>query len=68
MCEVKIPKRLQSTYRYNQRRKINYSSLREINGLTWNEASKVLGVGIPGLFIYLTHARKSGILKDVRIT
>jgi|GEM_PF-2024317 hypothetical protein len=68
MGEVKIPKKLQSTYKYNRRRKIRYSNLQEINRLTWNEASELLGVDIPGLFIYLNHARKIGILKDVRIT
>jgi hypothetical protein len=68
MAEVKIPKKLQSTYKYNQRRKITFRDLQEINRLTWNEASGLLGVDIPGLFIYLSHARKIGILKDVRIT
>ncbi len=68
MKEIKIPKSLHSSYKYNQRRKLSSKNLQDINELTWTKASKKLRVDIPGLFIYLSHARRVRMIKDIKIT
>jgi len=68
MREIKIPKTFQDTYKYNRRRELSRRKLHDISGMTWRDASEFLGVDIIGLFIYLSHARKAGLLRDVKIT
>jgi|GEM_PF-2445791 hypothetical protein len=53
-------------YVYFRRRSVP-RSLQKINGKTWKEAAKDLGLSIPSLFILLNHSMKAGIIKEVRI-
>ncbi len=41
--------------------------LSEINGKTWSEAAKLLGVPIPNLFTFLEHAKRAGLAREVKI-
>ena len=56
-----------ATLKYTRRRRVSRKNLAKINGKSWLEASKILGLKIPSLFIYLAHARKLGLIRDVRI-
>ncbi|RLI82036.1 hypothetical protein DRP04_04860 [Archaeoglobales archaeon] len=54
-------------YWYFRRKSIGLDLLKEINGKTWSEAAKIVGTPIPCLFILLSHAKKAGLIKEVRI-
>ena len=54
-------------YQYFRRRNDPISIIERINGKTWAEAAKILGVPVPYLFVFLEHAKRAGIIKEVRI-
>ncbi|AIG97387.1 hypothetical protein AFULGI_00005860 [Archaeoglobus fulgidus DSM 8774] len=54
-------------YRYFRRRRSNDELIKKINGMTWEQAAETLNVSIPGLFIFLEHAKRAGIIKEVKI-
>lgn len=54
-------------YMYFRRNNRILYSLHKINGKTWADAARILGVSIPQLFIILEHAKRAGIIAGVRI-
>jgi len=57
----------EDVYIYFRRRKRALDAICRINGKTWAVAAKELGLTIPNLFVLLGHARKAGLIKEVRI-
>ncbi len=54
-------------YWYFKRNTITVDILEEIDGKTWNEAASMLNVSIPSLFIFLSHLKKAGVIREVEI-
>ncbi|AGK61304.1 hypothetical protein Asulf_01313 [Archaeoglobus sulfaticallidus PM70-1] len=64
---VRTKKHGDDVYRYFRRREISDELIKKINGLTWEQAAKHLNVSIPGLFVFLEHARRVGKIKEVEV-
>lgn len=54
-------------YMYFRRNGDIIEQINQINGKTWSEAAKLLGAPIPRLFTFLEHAKRVGIVKEVKI-
>ena len=66
-CTLATKKLGHDIYMYFRRRSQVLDTINKINGKTWAEAAEELGLTIPSLFVLLGHARKVGLIKEVRI-